>query len=149
MFQLNISELLNPADQNNPDLSTIPEEYHDFAQVFSQEESDKLSEHCLYDHKIPLQPNKTPPYGPIYSLSPEELKVLRQYLEDNFRKGFIRNFQSPCATSILFVKKPDGSLHLCVDYRGLNKITIKNRYSLPLINELFDRLRLRQVLHQA
>jgi hypothetical protein len=141
LFQLDITQFLDFPDQNNPDLSTVPEEYHEFAQVFSQEESDKLPEHRPYDHKIPLQPDKTPPYGPIYSLSPEELKVLRQYLEDNLRKGFIRNSQSPCAAPILFVKKPDGTLRLCVDYRGLNKITVKNRYPLPLINELFDRLR--------
>jgi hypothetical protein len=141
LFQLDITQFLDSPDQNNPDLATIPDEYHEFAQVFSQEESDKLPEHRPYDHKIPLQPDKTPPYGPIYSLSPEELKVLRQYLEDNLRKGFIQNSQSPCAAPILFVKKPDGSLRLCVDYRGLNKITVKNRYPLPLINELFDRLR--------
>jgi hypothetical protein len=138
LFQLDVSQISSPAET---DLSNVPEEYHEFAKVFSKEESDKLPEHRPYDHKIPLQPDTAPPYGPIYSLSPEELKTLRQYIDDNLRKGFIRNSQSPCAAPILFVKKPDGSLRLCVDYRGLNKITVKNRYPLPLINELFDRLR--------
>jgi hypothetical protein len=138
LFQLDISQVSSLVET---DLPNIPEEYHEFAKVFSKEESDKLPEHRPYDHKIPLQPDTTPPYGPIYSLSPEELKILREYINDNLRKGFIRNSQSPCAAPILFVKKPDGSLRLCVDYRGLNKITVKNRYPLPLINELFDRLR--------
>jgi len=141
LFQLDVSSVPSLSEPSSPSLSNLPEEYHEFAKVFSKEESDKLPPHRPYDHKIHLQPGTTPPYGPIYSLSPEELKTLRQYIDDNLRKGFIRSSQSPCAAPILFVKKPDGTLRLCVDYRGLNKITIKNRYPLPLINELFDRLR--------
>jgi hypothetical protein len=141
LFQLDIAEILEITQDPSPDLPKVPQEYHEFSKVFSKEEADKLPEHRPYDHKVTLQPDSTPPWGPIYSLSPEELQVLRQYIDDNLRKGFIRASQSPCAAPILFVKKPDGSLRLCVDYRGLNKITIKNRYPLPLINELFDRLR--------
>ena len=69
-----------------------------------------------------------------------ELDVLRKYIDDNLRKGFIRHSQSPAGAPILFVKKADGSLRLCVDYRGINKITIKNRYPLPLIPELLDKV---------
>jgi Reverse transcriptase (RNA-dependent DNA polymerase) len=89
---------------------------------------------------IVLQERMTPPFaGSNYSLSPAELKVLDQYIKDNLRKSFIRHSQSPAAAPILFVKTPDGSLRLCVDYRGLNKIPIKNRYPLPLITELLDK----------
>ena len=76
------------------------------------------------DHKIKLKPNTTPPYGPLYNLSESELQVLRDYLETNLASGFIRQSNSPMGALILFVKKKDGSLRLCVDYRGINAITI-------------------------
>ncbi|SPC60939.1 uncharacterized protein UHOD_11199 [Ustilago sp. UG-2017b] len=119
----------------------IPPEYHQYLDVFSRVRADKLLPHRTYDHHIPLEEGKSPPFGPIYSLSEHELKTLRGYLEENLAKGFISPSDSPAASPILFVKKKDGSLHLCVDYRGLNQITIRNRYPLPLIDELLDRLR--------
>lgn len=73
-------------------------------------------------------------------MSRDELLVLKKYLEENLAKGFIRVSSSPAATPILFVRKPGGGLRLYVDYRGLNNITIKNRYPLPLIRETLDRL---------
>ena len=68
------------------------------------------------------------------------MKVLRQYLDENLKKGFIRESKSPAGYPILFAPKKDGTLRLCVDYRRLNDITIKNRYPLPNIAELQDRL---------
>ena len=124
----------------DPDLSTIPPEYHEFADLFSKKEADVLPPHRSYDHQIPLEPGTTPPFGSIYSMSPVELEVLRKYIGENLRKGFIRHSQSSCGAPVLFVKKADGSLRLCVDYRGLNKITTKNRYPLPLIGEMLDRI---------
>ena len=79
-----------------------------------------------------------PPYRPIYNLSEKELKVLREYLRDALAKGWIRESSSPAGVPILFAPKKDGELRLCVDYRGLNKITKKNRYPLPLIGEILD-----------
>ncbi|EAL22396.1 hypothetical protein CNBB2750 [Cryptococcus deneoformans B-3501A] len=89
----------------------------------------------------PSEEGKNPPFGPIYNLSETELEALREYLDENLKKGFIRPSESPAGAPILFVKKKDGSLRMCVDYRGINKITIKNRYPLPLIAELLDRLK--------
>ncbi|SOV01837.1 uncharacterized protein UDID_18810 [Ustilago sp. UG-2017a] len=126
-------------DAGLPDI--IPQEYHQYLDVFSRVKADKLPPHHTYDHQIPLEEGKSPPFGPIYSLSEHELKTLREYLEENLAKGFISPSDSPAASPILFVKKKDGSLRLCVDYRGLNRITIRNRYPLPLIDELLDRLR--------
>jgi len=141
LYRFHISEITStPAEEGDPDLTKIPPEYHEFAKVFSKEESDKLPEHCPYDYTIPLQEGTAPPFGPIYNLSPAELEYLRKYIDENLSKNFLRHSQSPAAAPILFVKKPDGSLRLCVDYRGLNRITIKNRYPLPLIGELFGRL---------
>ena len=142
VFGLNISEVSPDSSESvmDPDLSGIPAEYHEFAKVFSKKEAEALPEHRSYDHMIPLQEGATPPFARTsYSLSPKELEVLDKYIKDNLRKGFIRHSQSPAAAPILFVKKPDGSLRLCVDYRGLNKVTIKNRYPLPLIGELMDK----------
>jgi hypothetical protein len=146
IFQVDVSRLSPDSPEcaepeSQPDLHLIPEEYRaEFAKIFSKKEAEVLPEHRSYDHVITLQEGATPPFaGHNYSLSPAELKVLDQYIKDNLRKGFIRHSQSPAAAPILFVKKPDGSLRLCVDYRGLNKITIKNRYPLPLITELLDK----------
>lgn len=129
--------IADPTTSVNPE---IPEELRDYADVFSKSSAEQLPEHSTYDHTIPLEPGTKPPYGPIYSLSATELKALDEYLKENLAKGFIRPSSSPAGSPILFVKKSDGSLRLCVDYRGLNKITVKNRYPLPLIQENLDRL---------
>jgi len=131
---------LSSAEVQESDLSLVPEEYRDLTDLFTQKEADKLPPHRPYDHRIPLEPGSTPPFGTIYSMSPAELEILRKYIEDNLRRRFIRHSQSPCGAPILFAKKPDGTLRLCVDYRALNKITTKNRYPLPLIGELLDRI---------
>ena len=133
-------QMVEQAEATPTKESDIPEEYHEFTKVFSKEEADKLPPHREYDHRIPVEEGKTPPFGPIYQLSPVELEVLKNYIDDHLRKGFIRHSQSPCAAPVLFAAKPDGGLRLCVDYRGLNKITIKNRYPLPLIGEILERL---------
>ncbi len=76
----------------------------------------------------------------IYSLSAEKLNALQQYLKKNMWKKFIRELQSSAKYSILFILKLNESLRLCVDYRALNNITIKNSYLLLLITELQNRL---------
>lgn len=123
------------------DAAVIPHKYQSMATVFSEEEANILPEHRKYDMEIKLHKNTNPPWGPIYNLSENELKVLREYIDDNLAKGFIRHSQSPAGAPILFVKKKDDSLRLCVDYRGLNSVTIKNRYPLPLIPEMIDQLK--------
>jgi hypothetical protein len=133
------SQSTAPPDQDPA--SSIPPEYVDFADVFSKESASALPPRRPYDHQIPLEPGTTPPFGPLYPLSEIELKALDEYIKENFAKGYVRASTSPAGAPILFVKKRDGSLRLCVDYRGLNKITIKNRYPLPLIGESLDRLR--------
>ena len=66
-------------------------------------------------------------------MSHDELQVLQKYLKDHLSKGFIRASSSSAAFSVIFVKKPEGGLCLCVNYRDLNNLTVKNQYSLPLI----------------
>jgi hypothetical protein len=121
------------------DSSTIPQEYSSYQDVFSKEEADKLPPASGPKLEIDTG-DKEPPYGPIYALSEKELQVLREYLDSSLKKGWIRRSTSPAGAPILFVPKKDGGLRLCVDYRGLNKITVKNRHPLPLISEMVDRL---------
>src|SRR5262249_4756013 len=75
-----------------------------------------------------------------YRMAPTKLKELKVQLKDLLDKGFIRPSSSPWGAPVLFVKKKDGSLRLCIDYRQLNKVTIKNKYTLPRIDDLFDQL---------
>ena len=119
----------------------IPIKYSDFLDVFSEEKFSILLEATeINQHAIELQEGQQPLYRPIHSLGPVELKLLKTYIETNLANGFIWPSKSPAGVPILFVRKPDGSLCLCVDYQDLNNLTIKNRYLLPLIGELLDRL---------
>ena len=117
-----------------------PKEYAEYADVFSEERAEDLPELGRKTHGIDTG-TQEPPYGPVYNLSETELATLREYLQSSEKKGWIRRSVSPAGAPILFVQKKDGSLRLCVDYRGLNKITVKNRHPLPLITETLDRLR--------
>ena len=119
----------------------VPTEYHNYLDVFSKSKGTTLPPRRSYDHKIELEDGATPPFGLIYSLSEVEQLALRQFLDENLSNHFIRPSQSPSSAPILFIKKKDGSLRLAVDYRGLNRITRKDRYPLPLIPDLLDRLR--------
>ena len=119
-------------------LAKLPREYHEFATLFFWEESNKLPSHRSYDHTIPLLPDKEPSKNSLYNMSRDELLVLQKYLKEHLFKGFIRVSSSSAVSSVIFVKKPEGSLCLCVDYCGINNLTVKNRYSLPLIRETLN-----------
>ena len=119
---------------------TIPTALQDFSDVFSE---DLAREQPLLkdgEHRIELQPGTEPPYGPIYSLSAEKIENLQKYITENIGNGRIAPSTSPAGFPVLFVPKNDGSLRLCIDYRGLNRITIKNRYPILLIGDLLDQL---------
>ena len=95
----------------------IPAKYSDFSNVFSSDSAAELPEHTgINDHPINLLDDKQPPYGLIYSLGPVELETLKTYIEANLASGFIRPSKSPAGAPILFVRKKNGSLCLCVDY---------------------------------
>ena len=119
----------------------VPIEYLDFVDVFSPDLAFKLPKHTkINDHAIELVEDQQLPYRPIYSLGPVELETLKAYIETNLVNGFIRVSESPAGALILFDQKSNGFLRLCVDYQGLNNLTIKNQYPLPLIGESLDRL---------
>uniref|UniRef100_A0A803SNA3 ribonuclease H n=1 Tax=Anolis carolinensis TaxID=28377 RepID=A0A803SNA3_ANOCA len=120
---------------------TLPKKYSDFWDVFNEKEAEKLPPHRPYDCAIDLVEGAPIPRGHLYSLTEPEQEALREFIESNLRKGFIRPSQSPAASPVMFVKKKSGDLRLVVDYRALNNITKRNRYPLPLITDLLDRLR--------
>src|SRR6202041_3102954 len=109
--------------------------------VFDKAKAQTLAPHRPYDLKIILEEGYTPPLGQVYLLSQTELKALREFLDENLAAGFISSTQSLHGAPILFVKKKDGGLRLCVDFCGLNKITKKDRYPLLLIMDLLDKSR--------
>jgi len=121
-----------------PDLDIVFPEYRDYADVFSKAKASELPPHRDYDLKIDLEEGTSPPLGTLYSLSPVELSALRTFIDENLNTGFIHPTASSHAAPVLFVKKKDGSLCLCIDFRGLNKITKKDHYPLPLISDLLD-----------
>ncbi len=121
-------------------LSNVPEEYLDLKEVFSKSRAASLPPHRPYDCAIELVPGMSPPKGRLYSLSVPEREAMEKYISDSLTAGFIRPSSSPAGAGFFFVAKKDGSLQPCIDYRGLNNITVKNTYPLPLMSSAFERL---------
>ncbi|GJU02501.1 putative reverse transcriptase domain-containing protein [Tanacetum coccineum] len=92
------------------------------------------------EFQIDLIPGTTPVARAPYRLAPSEMQELSNQLQELLDRGFIRPSTSPWGAPVLFVKKKDGSFRMCIDYRELNKLTVKNRYPLPRIDDLFDQL---------
>ena len=120
------------------DLEGVPKLYHDFSDVFSKAKADTLAPHQEYDLKIEIDETAKAPLGPIYPLSKSKLGSLRKFIDEHLNIGFIWPSNSPFGAPVLFVKKKDGSLRLCIDFQKLNAITRKNKYPLPLIADLLD-----------
>ena len=112
----------------------------EFVDVFP-DELPGLPPHREVEFGIDLVPGATPISKAPYRLSPAELKELKQQLQELTESGFVRPSTSLWGAPVLFVKKKDGSLRMCIDYRMLNSVTIKNKYPLPRIDDLFDQLR--------
>src|SRR5690606_5664039 len=118
----------------------VPAEYHRFIEVFGERFANQLPPHTKYDCEINLVPGAEPQKGRLYKQSANEREALREYIDEMERLGKIRRSSAPCSSPIMFVKKADGSLRPVVDYRALNKITVKDRTPLPLMDEIRDRV---------
>jgi hypothetical protein len=137
--------LITPAVDNSSDSKpsisddarAIINEYKD---VFPNDLPSGLPPKRDIDHRIDLVPGQAPPSRPTYRMSQPEMDELKKQLTDLMDKGYVQESKSPYGAPVLFVKKKDGTMRMCVDYRALNKITIKNKYPLPRIDELLDRL---------
>jgi len=119
---------------------TIPTEYHEFLPVFTEKEPTVPPPYRMQDRHIPLEKGKTPPYEPLRPLNDEKMKALKEYLDINEKRGWIRPSTLLAGAPIHFVKKKDRGLRLYVDYQQLNEITIKDYIPLPLIGESLDQL---------
>ncbi|CAH1452087.1 unnamed protein product [Lactuca virosa] len=124
--------------QETKDIKNIPV-VRDFPDIFP-EELPGLPPQRQVEFRIDLVPGATPVAKSPYRLAPAEMQELSDQLNELLSKGFIRPSFSPWGAPVLFVKKKDGSFRMCIDYRELNKLTIKNRYPLPRIDDLFDQL---------
>ena len=130
------------ANQNLEEVrEALPREYHDFVDVFDRAKADQLPPHRSYDHKIELTGDSKPPQSRAYRMSPYKLQKVKEYLTENLSKGFITPSQAPYSSPVLFALKSNGDLRFCVDYRKLNAITKRNRYPLPLIEEVIGKIR--------
>src|SRR6266446_8733977 len=128
---------LNPSQATATEiLDSIPAKYHKFHNIFSGEKVGTLALHRPYDLQINVEEGAKPVHGPIYSLSPPELMALQEFLEEHTRNGFICPSKSPWGSPILFVKKKDSSLCLCMDFHALSRVMEKDHYPLPLISDL-------------
>ncbi|KZV18905.1 hypothetical protein F511_12010 [Dorcoceras hygrometricum] len=135
-FLISLSSL---ASSRKPQLSDV-EVVIEFPEVFPEDICGLPPDREL-EFAIDLVPGAAPVSRPPYRLAPSEMKELKEQIQELLDKGFIRPSTSPWGAPVLFVKKKDGSLRLCIDYRELNKLTIKNKYPLPRIEDLFDQLK--------
>jgi len=118
----------------------LSSKYHDYLDVFDRAMADQLPPHRLYDHKIELTDERTSSRSRLYHMSDYKLQKMKNYLIEHLNKSFISFSSTSYASLILFVEKKDDSLRFCVDYRKLNALIKRNRYSLPLIDETLARI---------
>ena len=126
-------------DKKMPKIEDVPV-VNEFPDVFP-DELPGLPPDREIEFAIDLAPGTEPVSKAPYRMAPVEMKELATQLQDLLEKGVIRPSVSPWGAPMLFVKKKDGSMRLCIDYRELNKLTIKNKYPLPRIDDLFDQLK--------
>ncbi len=133
--------VIQKADENNDKINNkISFQYFAFQDIFFEIKAHKFFEHDFHDHVIEILSNRDSFFDSIYNLSATELKILKNYIDEYMKKSFIIEFVSFAKILILFVKKTNDKLRLCVNYKKLNEIIIKNRYSLFFINENLNKL---------
>ncbi|KAL0150494.1 hypothetical protein M9458_054311 [Cirrhinus mrigala] len=120
--------------------TSLPSVYSEFAEVFSKSKATQLPPHRPGDCAIELLPNMSPPKSKVYLLSRPETLAMETYIEEALASGYIRPSTSPAAAGFFFVEKRNGGLRPCIDYRGLNNITVKYRYPLPLVPSALEQL---------
>ncbi|XP_021773341.1 uncharacterized protein LOC110737294 [Chenopodium quinoa] len=118
----------------------VAELLSEFQDLFPKDLPKVLPPRRTVDHEIELVPGAKPPARSPYRMAPPELAELRKQLEDLLEAAFICPSKAPYGAPVLFQKKQDGSLRLCIDYRALNKVTVRNHYPIPLVADLFDQL---------
>ncbi len=137
---LNVSSI-DEMTQNLKDIKAkLSSKYHEFLDVFDRAQSNKLLSHRFYDHKIELISDSTLSHCQVYQMSSVKLLKVKKYLNENLSKRFITSSQTLYFFPVLFVLKANEDLRFCVNYRKLNVIFKRNRYSLSLIDEIIDKI---------
>ena len=116
-------------------ISIVPQEYHNYLNIFSKKNSDSLPLYQKYDHKMYLEEKQKLSHAPLYKMSSKKLDVVKQYLDSYLAKKFLQASLASYSLPILFVKKPEKKIRFCVDYKKLNTITKKDCYLILLIEE--------------
>jgi hypothetical protein len=121
---------------------SFPEAVQKLLQQFDQlfQEPSSLPPHRDCDHHIPLLPGAKPVNVKPYRYSPQQKTEIEKQVQDMLAAGLIQHSTSPFASPVILVKKKDGTWRFCIDYRGLNNITVKNKYPMPIVDELWDEL---------
>jgi hypothetical protein len=150
--------VIQKANENSDKINNeISFQYFAFQDIFFEVKAHKLFEHDFHDHVIKILSNRNSLFDSIYNLSTTKLKILKNYIDEYMKKNFIIEFVLSAKVFIFFVKKTNDKLRLCVNYKELNEIIIKNRYSLFFINEnlnklfetkIFIKLNVRDVFHR-
>ena len=132
--------IIDPIKLQSPSkLNKIPEQYHQYSRVFSEEASHEFPPSCIWDHAIELKPGAPASLpGKLIPLSQLELGELRKFVKEHLIRGMIQPSKSPYTASFFFIKKKDGKLRTIQDYHPINNWTIKNKYPLPLIPQLVN-----------
>jgi len=125
-------------EEGGVQLETLTKRYWQYKELFEEKKAKLLAPRRTIDHAINLKEGAEPPWGPIYPMSAHHVNEPDKYLKKMMAEGKIADSESPYGAPILFVQKPDGCLRLWGDYRNLNKLTILNKYPLPLRDELRD-----------
>jgi RNase H-like domain found in reverse transcriptase/Reverse transcriptase (RNA-dependent DNA polymerase)/Integrase zinc binding domain/Chromo (CHRromatin Organisation MOdifier) domain len=141
-FQSKASQLAERAHQSEDKPTSLPPHYRQHARVFNEQQAQRFPKPRVWDHAIDLKPDApTTLPGKVYSLTQTEQQVLQDFVKEHLAKGYIRPSKSPYAAPFFFIKKKDGKLRPVQDYRKVNEWTIRNRYPLPLIPELINRVK--------
>ncbi|GJP55785.1 hypothetical protein CLOM_g14773 [Closterium sp. NIES-68] len=127
--------------KNSEPPGTIKELLKEFQDILPDDLPNELPPYRTHQHEIVEEPSSKLTFRAPYRLSPTELTDMKKQIEYLLAKGLIQPSTSPYGAPVLFTPKPDGSLRMCIDYRALNKQTIKNKYPIPRIDDLLDQLR--------
>ncbi|GJP51499.1 hypothetical protein CLOM_g10662, partial [Closterium sp. NIES-68] len=135
------TEAENDRERTSEPPGKIKELLKEFQDILPDDLPNKLPPYRTHQHEIVEEPGSKPTFRAPYRLSPTELTDMKKQIEYLLAKGLIRPSTSPYGAPVLFTPKPDGSLRMCIDYRALNKQTIKNKYPIPRIDDMLDQLR--------
>ena len=123
----------------------VPEKFHKWIKIFSKKQSERMPTRKIWDHAIDIKEGFMPRKEKVYLLSREEREEVREFINKQLRKGYIRLLKLPQTVPVFFIEKKDGKKQMVQDYRYLNKWTIKNNYPLPLISDIVENIGTKKV----